>query len=472
MSPAQLVFGLPLTRQTRPNLTTNHIVDGQINSPEHEGQRLQTGSYRLFPRSNLAYIPGAINALIVLTDCTTSSAPDSIRGSGYEIPVASAMRRASAGVPLPVPTPVDDLVGVWWVPFEAAAGGSDIITAINEIESKLAIDGVARQARAVAAELHGAQYPSVMVHSERTGYDPSEVVSGGWVLGGGPSPRLYPGSRYFASELPIDADTTRSRRLMVGYNFGGLSPLARPYTGETATQTVPSVVEPAHRGRVWTNNKPDNHAPAMTLKTMDSMSRVATYMGLVITEDIQSGFTSAGGARGWFRMLVGAITLQTSLLFARSDLSLRVWAGYEAESTDLVTRNTYTQYIRMATNGLCGYVDIKMMIAPWFTWDEECTAKYYGMDLLNDTNWLSYHPVPAVLTTQWSRKLELSESGTPSSCVFRYDGSHRRGLLITHESSYTKLEAVGTIDFDKYAPVVIYPDNNNEVEVSGYVGRL
>lgn len=299
------------------NGTTNHIVDGQVNSPEHEGQKPQTGSYRLFPRSNLAYIPCAINALIVLTDCTTSSAPGSIRGARYEIPVASALRRPTEGVPLPVPTPVDDLIDVWWVPFETAAGGSDIITAISEIESKLAIDGVARQACAVAAELHGAQYPSIMIHPKQTGYDPGEVVSGGWVLGGGPNPRLYPDSRYFASELPIDTDTTQSRRLMVGYNFGGLSPLARPYTGETATQTMPSVVEPAYRGRLWTNYKPDNHAPAMTLKTMDSMSRVATYMGLVVTEDIQNGFTSAGGARGWFRMLAGAITLQTSLLFAR-----------------------------------------------------------------------------------------------------------------------------------------------------------
>lgn len=140
-----------------------------------------------------------------------------------------------------------------------------------------------------------------------------------------------------------------------------------------------------------------------------------------------------------------------------------MWARYEAESTDLVTRNTYTQYTRMATNGLCGYVDIKMMIAPWFAWDEECTAEYYGMDLLNDANWLSYHPVPAVLTTQWSRKLELAETQVAKSCVFRYDGSHRRGLLITHENSYSKLEAIGTIDFDRYAPVVVYPDNNNEI---------
>lgn len=41
----------------------------------------------------------------------------------------------------------------------------------------------------------------------------------------------------------------------------------------------------------------------MVLPTMDSMSRVATYMGLVITADIQNGFTSPGGARVWFQYL-------------------------------------------------------------------------------------------------------------------------------------------------------------------------
>ncbi|KOB73631.1 Uncharacterized protein OBRU01_10434 [Operophtera brumata] len=51
------------------NGTANHIIPGQFNSPQHEGQRMQMGSYRLFPRSNLAYIPGAIHAILVLTDC-------------------------------------------------------------------------------------------------------------------------------------------------------------------------------------------------------------------------------------------------------------------------------------------------------------------------------------------------------------------------------------------------------------------
>ncbi|CAG4957140.1 unnamed protein product [Parnassius apollo] len=54
--------------------------------------------------------------------------------------------------PFPAPTTIDDLINIWWVPFEAAAGGSDIVTAINEIESKLAIDGVARQACSVATD--------------------------------------------------------------------------------------------------------------------------------------------------------------------------------------------------------------------------------------------------------------------------------------------------------------------------------
>ncbi|CAG4958721.1 unnamed protein product [Parnassius apollo] len=364
---------------------------------------------------------------ITQTDCTTASAPDSIRGVGYEIPVASAYRRPDADHPLPLPTPIDDLVNIWWVPFEAAAGGSDIITAVNEIESKLAIDGVARQACSVAAELHGAQYPPVMVPAESDRYRDDEAVCGGWVLDGDPEPRLYPDSRFRASRALSEEDTTHTRRLMVGFNFGTISPLARPFSGETGTIAVNSNLDRIHRGRRWTHNKPDNHAPAMVLKTMDSMSGVATYMGLVITEDIQSGFTSASGARAWFRMLSMAITLQTSLLFARSDLSLRVWVGYEGDAQDLVTRNTYTQLIKMATNGLCGYIDIASMIEPWHAWDEECTAEYYGLDLTTDANWLSYHPVPALLTTQWSRKLGLEEGGGQKACVFRYMGEHKKG---------------------------------------------
>lgn len=250
---------------------------------------------------------------------------------------------------------------------------------------------------------------------------------------------------------------------MVGYNFGAISPLARPYSGAANTEGVESRLVPAHRGRRWSSHTPAVHAPAMTLKTMDSMSRVATYMGLVITEDIQNGFTSAEGTRGWFRMLTMAIALQTSVLFARSDLSLRAWVGYEAVTNDLTTRNTYTQLIRMATNGLCGYIDIATMIAPWHAWDEDCTAEYYGIDPFTDANWLSYHPVPCVLTTQWSRKLGLLETTVPQRGVFRYDGQHRKGLLITHDKADGKLEAMGTVDFARYAPVVVYPDENNEV---------
>lgn len=225
-----------------------------------------------------------------------------------------------------------------------------------------------------------------MVHVEGTFYNLEEPVYGGWVLDGDPHPHLYPESRFLASRLLSEEDNVMSRRLMVGYNFAGISPLARPYTGETGTLSLDSVVKPRHRGRIWTHYKPDNHAPAMTLKTMDSMSRIATYMGLVITEDIQNGFTSAGGARGWFRMLSMAITLQTSLLFARTDLSLRIWVGYESTSYDLTTRNAYTQFIRMATNGLCGYVDVVSMIVPWQAWDKDCTAEYYGMQPFEDSN--------------------------------------------------------------------------------------
>ncbi|CAG4957152.1 unnamed protein product [Parnassius apollo] len=196
--------------------------------------------------------------------------------------------------------------------------------AINGIESKLAIDGVARQACSVAAELHGAQYPPAMVPADGVRYRDDEPVCGGWVMDGDPGPHLYPDSRFLASRVLFEPDTTTSRRLIVGFNFGTISPLARPYSGETGTMGVNSVLDRVHRGRRWTHNKPDNHAPAMTLKTMDSMSRVATYLGLVITEDIQSGFTSPRGARSWFRMLSMALTLQTSLLFARSDLSKQI----------------------------------------------------------------------------------------------------------------------------------------------------
>lgn len=218
-----------------------------------------------------------------------------------------------------------------------------------------------------------------------------------------------------------------------------------------------------HKGRIWSTYAPAVHAPAMTLKTMDSMSRVATYMGLVVTEDIQNGFTSAEGTRGWFRMLSMAITMQVSVLFARSDLSLRVWAGYESDALDLTTRNTYTQFIRMASNGLCGYIDISTMIAPWHAWDEDCTAEYYGMDPFEDPNWLSYHPMPCILTTQWSRKLGLTDEEAPQGSMFKYVGQHRKGLLITHEKAGTKMETIGSIDFERYAPIVVYPDRENEV---------
>ncbi|KOB73630.1 Uncharacterized protein OBRU01_10435 [Operophtera brumata] len=152
------------------NGTANHIIPGQFNSPQHEGQRMQMGSYRLFPRSNLAYIPGAIHAVLVLTDCTTAAAPDAITGLGYQIPVASVFRHEQPGQPLPVPTPVDNLVAIWWALFQVAAGGSDLVTAINEIESKLAIDGVVKRASSVATELHGAQYPPIMIPAENTHY--------------------------------------------------------------------------------------------------------------------------------------------------------------------------------------------------------------------------------------------------------------------------------------------------------------
>lgn len=71
--------------------------------------------------------------------------------------------------------------------------------------------------------------------------------------------------------------------------------------------------------------------------------------------------------------------------------------------------------------------------------------------------------MPTIITTQWSRKLGLPDKTVSQGCVFRYQGEHRRGVLLTHELADTKMEAAGTVDFEKYAPIVIYPDNNNEI---------
>lgn len=89
-----------------------------------------------------------------------------------------------------------------------------------------------------------------MVPADGVHYCRDGPLFGAWVIGGEANPPLYPGSTHRASRLqPNTGDNTAARRLMVGYNFGAISPLARPYTGIARTRQVPSLVDPQHPGR-------------------------------------------------------------------------------------------------------------------------------------------------------------------------------------------------------------------------------
>lgn len=83
---------------------------------------------------------------------------------------------------------------------------------------------------------------------------------------------------------------------------------------------------------------------------------------------------------------------------------------------------------------------------------------YYGLDPLEDINWLSYSPVPSHFTLQWLRKIspEIESQGNfHPDRYYRINQKNTRHLPLTSDMCVKKLLSSSTISFEEYRPAIV-----------------
>lgn len=410
------------------------------------------------PSCNSVHIQGPKKFILVMTDFSSGYPPNGVNISNIAVPVWKGV--------IPIPDEdIPDFANIWNQFFTTANINRVLMSstsALNEIDARLGVENAGSIASSIAAELYLVNYQGIGIkttagNNSEPAYDFSGPQYGAWAAGN--RQVITEGSRIIANGFNVNpADTTPGRRRLVGYNFSGVSAFMRPPTGVAKMVVYNDDAHDNTRGAVayWIYKQPSYMSPGYNITTMDSIMRVSVYIDLILTSEDSQYFSSSEGHASWHHMLSMALTSQTTVMFAQSNINLAVWAGYDTRYDDAFSSFNLSKLIKGVFQGFVTYTNITELIRQWNEWDEDQIHEYYGMDPFNNTNWMSYSAVPYHLAVQWINKMK-SVVGTEfkNTTYFRYRSKNRMALLVDQTSGEYRTHAVCTIDMDRYFPLVI-----------------
>jgi len=197
------------------------------------------------------------------------------------------------------------------------------------------------------------------------------------------------------------------RRRVVGYIFSALTAWHRPSTGISPTVESPSTFAGCGEMSVWAAEKANKASCAYKISTMDSVSRYATHLGMIVTHEVGTVFWNGDGMSTYILMLSTAMGAQYSLMFSQSNISLAAWAGFDTRMDKVWMAAVMERLTYAATAGIAPWINLPSVIRGWDAWDEDVIFEYYSIDPFNNRKWLSYSPYPHYYVQQWSKKLQM-----------------------------------------------------------------
>jgi hypothetical protein len=335
----------------------NHVFRGRYISSDNTSTRKSV--LRLMPAANSIYLDGPKRVILVLIEATSQSCPMNISVRGTNVPVF--LNRANIREA--------DFSDIWedWFHNDNTEGMEhDCVMALNQITTTLCAENSSNVALSVIAELYSAMYLGLGVPTNDgdPSYNWQVPLHGGWSLF--PNDHVAHGSRGMLDHWSCDPEyDVQARRRMVGYNFSALTTWHLPSTGYVLTENYNSVIGNAGHFRGWATEVPTSMTSNYTIPTVQSLNRVSTGIGLILTHEMGLTFKSAQGFGSFVHMLATASAAQASLIFSQTNLNLSMWSGFNTTRDDVYSTETQQIAISLATNDIGRYTSVQALVQSW-----------------------------------------------------------------------------------------------------------
>lgn len=458
----------------------NHTVNGTWT--DNNWDLSAKGQVTLMPSCNSIYIPGATKVVLVLVDSSSAEAGNTIRVCPFAqvVPVVR-------GVGNRVVAPAD--FTEWWYNTYFVTANVDKIRgdycwAWNHICERLGVHGACGSAASMLAEVYGNQRFGVGVDQSVTGaWKEEKKAWGAWAFEGGFADRRKEGFIRCDSwpDKLTPGDNALVREMTTGFNFASISPLHVLPTGFVKTKFDVTLTEnglktatiPTKILVFWSTTEPAFYIPGYTCSSMGAFYRVGTYVGLLDVHQGNYTVSNPDGLCSFIHMLSGALGMSQSIFLGTNDIVMKNWMGLDLRASQMRATETITRLKESISSGFLVHSEVHSMIsASTGDWDWDKMSAYYGgchVDIENMFGAFSPWPIHAV--RQWINKLGLMD-GTLSRSLSHYvadlattDGEIDtvfEGLKLTHEAGCYKFLIAGSIDLQRYKPVLIYRQNMYE----------
>lgn len=413
----------------------------------------------IMPSSASVSIPGVKKAILVLVDFGSGYPPNTVTIGNMVVPVWKGT--------IPIPhDQIPDFADEWDRYFTTANIGritTGAMSAFNEIAGRLGVENAALVASSILAELYLVNYQGMGVKTKKNSpdYDWTVPAYGAWVTSNRGS--ICKGSRLIGDPFHLEGvnnNNAPQRRRLVGYNFSGVSAWMRPPTGLNKTRTFHND-DTRGAETYWMYEAPEKGIPGYNVTTMDSITRVSTYVDLILTSEKNMPFYNSNGFASWHHMLSMALTFQATVLFTQSNINLAVWTGYDTRYDSAFSSMNMSKLIRGTFQGFVNFIGIKDLIEMWHEWDEDTIQEYYGVDPFDNSNWMSYSAIPYHATMQWIKKMKSNVGEAfRNTEYFRHMGHNHMGLKVTDKSGEYRTSALCTIDADRYMPMLVFKEED------------
>ncbi|KAL0102399.1 hypothetical protein PUN28_017976 [Cardiocondyla obscurior] len=304
--------------------TVNYMTSSNRTFPDKE-------DYNTFetylPAVNNIDVPGCRRVMLVLIDETSQNCPANINiPTLAQAPCIVPMWRGRGELQ------GESLANAWnsfWCTANIANARRDTLCAFNEVSGLLGVSDCVGTSLSLVAELYGVWYQGIAPdqHHGRPGPDYLQAPYG----------NLFNVNRH---------DQLDARRRTVGYNFSSVSP---NHISPTGIVRIRYVGEGAGGNVIvtWHKQSPNHVVPSYNIQTMTPVMRIASSLGLVLTNPANTKFSSPNGLTHWVHMLSCAVSFSMSVFLTSNDITPKNWNGlynkYDTAHRDMVVDTLKTK---------------------------------------------------------------------------------------------------------------------------------
>lgn len=373
------------------------------------------------PHASVVEIEAPTNVMLVLTDVTNQNMAPNVQIANNLIPTY----RGHTWGPNPQVYDGVDFVAIfdaWYAQAHIDHVPYDCAHAFNLICHRIATEDTCGRAIALAAELsQGFTWGKAVVQDSTGAIPANNNTSGCWCLD--------PANNHWAVRQNLLARVLHTEptpnHTMNGFNAGTLTPFHRPISAAAEMQ-----LDGNGNVRVGT----PNGYPSHTATSATSYMRVASFLGLLLTQDQMYEFETGAGMANYVKNVGTAIALGTAHTLVAADIGVRYWIGLSAEYNS-TTRFSLEKAVHDWTAFHCYWLDTHTYEAGEQDWQDNTYLHldtYWpmpGHNMCADSiNWATNSPVPVVAYAQWAPKsgvtlsfpkgeftLDISENATQTA---------------------------------------------------------